>query len=131
MRVFALRSTLACLRERFLFRPLVTDFASRLVNRSDVLSPGEHMLFTRAQMASHAATTRPAGDGRKPFFNTVIWMVDREADLPDFLTVDNPRIRHIPIALPDSMAYLHHLVRSGEALGGTLLTWNMSPTTRP
>jgi energy-coupling factor transporter ATP-binding protein EcfA2 len=82
---------------------LVIDFASRLVIRSDVLSPTEHMLFTRAQMASHAARTRPVGENRKPFFNTIIWMADREADLPDFLTVHNPRIRHIPVPKPDSM----------------------------
>ncbi|MET3591809.1 energy-coupling factor transporter ATP-binding protein EcfA2 [Mesorhizobium shonense] len=92
---------------------LVIDFASRLVNRSDVLAPAEHMLFSRAQVASHTASTRPAGDERKPFFNTVIWMADRESDLPDFLTVDNPRIRHIVVSPPDSM--------TRKTLAGTLL----------
>jgi energy-coupling factor transporter ATP-binding protein EcfA2 len=92
---------------------LIVDFASRLVNRSDVLSPGEHMLFSRAQVVSHTASTRPAGEARKPFFNTVIWLADREADLPDFLTVGNPRIRHIAISPPDGM--------TRKALAGTLL----------
>ncbi|MER9300284.1 AAA family ATPase [Mesorhizobium sp. M0621] len=92
---------------------LIVDFASRMVNRSDALSPAEHMLFSRAQVVSHIASTRPAGEARKPFFNTVIWLADREADLPDFLTVGNPRIRHIAISPPDGM--------TRKALAGTLL----------
>ena len=28
-------------------------------------------------------------------------MVDREGDIPDWLLIDNPRIRHIPVAVPD------------------------------
>ncbi len=92
---------------------LIIDFASRLVNRSDVLSAPEHALFTRAQIASHSATSRPAGPERRPFYNTVIWISDREADLPDWLTVDNPRIRTISIPSPDGA--------TRKSLAGSLL----------
>lgn len=92
---------------------LIVDFASRLVNRSDVLSGSEQALFTRAQIACHTARPRPAGPDRKPYYNTVIWIADREGDLPEWLTVGNPRIRHIPVPVPDS------LVR--KSLAGTLL----------
>lgn len=81
---------------------LIIDFASRLINRGDSLAINEHILFTRALIASHAAKTRPGGGARKPFFNTIIWLSDREADLPDWLTVDNPKVRHISVATPDS-----------------------------
>lgn len=73
---------------------LIVDFASRLINRNDALSPSEHVLFTRALISSHAAQTRPAGPQRQPFFNTVVWIADKEGDLPDWFLIDNPRIRH-------------------------------------
>ncbi|MBV7519076.1 AAA family ATPase [Ensifer sp. ENS12] len=82
---------------------LIVDFASRLVNRADALSAAEQMLFTRALIASHSARSRPTGPDRKPLFNTVIWIAERESDLPDWLTVDNPKIRHIPLPLPDNI----------------------------
>ncbi|CAH1387716.1 AAA family ATPase [Candidatus Nitrotoga sp. M5] len=83
---------------------LMVDFASRLVTRPASLSLAEHQLFTRALVLSHQARSRPAGDPPKPFFNTVIWVVDKEGDLPDWLLVDNPRMRHIPVPKPDHIA---------------------------
>ncbi|MCD9127660.1 AAA family ATPase [Luteimonas fraxinea] len=80
---------------------LVVDFASRLVVRNEGLTPVEHRLFTKALVLSHQARARPAGEARKPFFNTVLWIVDKEGDLPDWLLVENPRLRHIPVSRPD------------------------------
>ncbi|VWC97369.1 AAA family ATPase [Burkholderia contaminans] len=92
---------------------LVVDFASRLAIRAETLNPAEHTLFTRALVLAHMAPPRPAGELRRPFFNTVIWIVDKEGDLPDWLLIDNPRIRHIPVSKPDSAAR--------RALAGALL----------
>ena len=83
---------------------LVADFASRLVVRNDALSQTEHQAFTRALIASHQARARPHGTPPRPFFNTIIWVVEKEGDLPDWMLVDNPRIRHIPIPKPDHVA---------------------------
>ncbi|MCC6776087.1 MAG: ATP-dependent Clp protease ATP-binding subunit [Hyphomicrobiales bacterium] len=83
---------------------LVVDFASRLLARHEALSQAEHQLFSRALILSHAARIRPAGPDRRPFFNTVIWIVDKEGDLPDWFLIGNPRIRHIPVAKPDHLA---------------------------
>lgn len=80
---------------------LIVDFASRLVVRRDALTPVEHQAFTRAFVASHQARQRPHGDSRRAFFNTVIWIVEREGDLPDWLIVGNPRVRHVPVPRPD------------------------------
>ena len=80
---------------------LVVDFASRLIVRRDAPTPGEHQAFTRALVASHQARPRPHGTPRRPFFNTVVWIADREGDLPEWLVVGNPRIRHVPVAKPD------------------------------
>lgn len=101
---------------------LIIDFASRLATRTESLTPAEHQLFTRALVLSHQSRSRPAGEQPKPFYNTIIWVVEKEGDLPDWLLVDNPRIRHIPVAKPDHLArralapaLLRPLVGSTEA----------------
>jgi len=83
---------------------LIVDFASRLVARAESLSPAEHSLFTRALVLSHQARSRPVNQQKKPFFNSILWVVEKEGDLPDWLLVDNPRIRHVPVAKPDHVA---------------------------
>ena len=83
---------------------LVADFASRLIVRGDALSPAEHALFTRALVLSQSAEARPVGPDRAPRFNSIVWIVEKEGDLPDWLTIDNPRIRHVPVAPPDRAA---------------------------
>ncbi|CAN7663411.1 AAA family ATPase [Caballeronia sp. LjRoot34] len=83
---------------------LVIDFASRLAVHAESLSSSEHNLFTRALVLAHSAKPRPAGEQRRPFFNSVIWVVDKEGDVPDWLLIDNPRVHHIPVAKPDSAA---------------------------
>ncbi|MDR6958252.1 ATP-dependent Clp protease ATP-binding subunit ClpA [Pseudomonas brassicacearum] len=83
---------------------LIIDFASRLVVRNDSLSAAEHQLFTQALVQSHQARSRPATELRKPFFNTLLWLVEKEGDLPDWLLVDNPRLRHIPVSKPDQLS---------------------------
>lgn len=83
---------------------LIVDFASRLIVRSDALSPAEQNLFTRALVLSQKAEARPVGPDRAPRFNVIVWIVEKEGDLPDWLTIDNPRVRHIPIAPPDRTA---------------------------
>lgn len=83
---------------------LIVDFASCLINHRDNLSPAEHSLFTRALVLSHQARARPCGEQRRAFFNTVLWVVDKEGDLPDWFLINNPLIRHIPVAKPDRIA---------------------------
>ena len=83
---------------------LVADLASRLVVRADSLSQAEHLLFTRALALSQSARARPVGDKGTPLFNVILWLVDKEGDLPDWLSIDNPRIRHIPVPVPDRAA---------------------------
>lgn len=83
---------------------LIIDFASRLINSCGNLSPVEHHLFTQALVLSHRARSRPFGEQRQAFFNSILWIVEKEGDLPDWLLINNPRIRHIPVAKPDNLA---------------------------
>jgi energy-coupling factor transporter ATP-binding protein EcfA2 len=80
---------------------IIVDFASRMVVRHDVLTQTEHQAFTRALMLSHQVRARPAGVPPRPFFNTTIWVVDKEGDLPDWMLIGNHRVRHIPVPRPD------------------------------
>jgi len=81
---------------------LIVDFAARLLARPTDPSAAEHHLFTQALLLSLQAVPRPAGPDRRPFFNTVVWIVEKEGDLPDWFIVGNPRLRHIPVPRPDS-----------------------------
>lgn len=83
---------------------LIVDFAARLIARPTDLTGAEQQLFTRALMLSHKARSRPAGPDRRPYFNSIVWITERESDLPDWFLVGNPRIRHIPISRPDGGA---------------------------
>ena len=83
---------------------LMIDFASRLIVRTDYPAPPEHQLFTRTLVLTQTAKARPVGPNRQPLFNTVLWVVDKEGDLPDWLVINNPRLRHIPISKPDRAA---------------------------
>ena len=83
---------------------LIVDFAARLLTRPSDPTAGEHYLFTQALMLSQQSAPRPAGPDRRPFFNTIIWIVEKEGDLPDWFIVGNPRLRHIPVPRPDSRA---------------------------
>lgn len=83
---------------------LIVDFASRLAIRTDALSQTEQQAFTRALVASHTSRARPSGSPPRPFFNTIVWVVEKEGDLPDWLLVENPRVRHVPVAKPDHVA---------------------------
>lgn len=81
---------------------LIVDFASRLAARVDSLNAVEQQLFTTASVLSHRVKSRPTGEQGHPLYNTIIWIVEKEGDLPDWLLVNNPRIRHIPVAKPDA-----------------------------
>ena len=80
---------------------LIVDFASRLIVHQNQLSEREHSFFTRVLIRSQEARINTQGSPAKPFFNTVIWVVDKEGDMPDWFTVANSRVRHIPIPNPD------------------------------
>ncbi len=80
---------------------LVADFAARLVVRPEHMIDLEHRGFTRALVTAYAAEPRPHPETRLPYFNPVIWIVEKEGDLPDWFVIGNPRLRHIPIPKPD------------------------------
>ena len=86
---------------------LIVDFASRLITRRDGLSAAQYALFARALILSHKARARYQKEKDHFYFNTVFWVVDRENDLPEWLSIGNPMVRSITISKPD-----HHARRA-------------------
>lgn len=80
---------------------VIADFAARLIVRPEHMIDLEHRGFTRALVTAHAVEPRPHPKTRLPYFNPIIWIVDKEGDLPDWFVIGNPRLRHIPIPKPD------------------------------
>ncbi|GAA0390518.1 chaperone [Acrocarpospora corrugata] len=81
----------------------VVDYASRLVVSPEQLDPAERDFFLFCLKSSRTAmplflpgSTRPG-----PLYNPVFWLVERERDLPSWLTAGNERIRAIGVPSPD------------------------------
>ncbi len=88
---------------------LLVDFASRLLLRPDLPTECEQRCFTRALVLGQTVQPMPVGVDARPFFNSVIWITEKEGDLPDWFVVGNPRLRHIPVPRPD------HTIRGAVA----------------
>lgn len=82
---------------------LVIDFASRLRDENQTPERARE-LFVAAEKAALVASPlpRPRESGMRPLFNPVIWLANRPNDLPYWLSVDNERVRTIPLPLPDA-----------------------------
>jgi energy-coupling factor transporter ATP-binding protein EcfA2 len=83
------------------FVAIIFDFASRYSKRVDSLDPPEHEFFTRALISCHRAQPHTTSDVQQAHFNTVFWLCDKENDLPDWLVLNNPRLRAVIIPKPD------------------------------
>jgi hypothetical protein len=86
---------------------IFVDFAARMLLRADAPSEGENQNFTKALITGHVTAARPID--RTPFFNPVIWITDKEGDLPDWFVIGNSKIRQIQIPKPD------HVIRATVA----------------
>lgn len=76
---------------------LIIDYQSHLTKDHHNLSFSEHQLFARSLALSKQEKPKLIGSDNKLFFNTIIWLVENESALPDWLLINNPNIRHIPI----------------------------------
>lgn len=92
---------------------VLADFSSRYLCRVDLPSPDEHHWFTTALVLSHEARSHPVGPDHTPLFNPLLWIADKEGDLPPWLVVNNPRLRSITVPAPDRA--------SRRQLAGTLV----------
>ena len=87
------------------FIAVFLDFASRYVKRVDSLDGGEHEFFSKALVQCHGAQPHITATNHLAQFNSVFWLCDKENDLPDWLVLNNPRLRAVTIPRPD------HIIR--------------------
>ena len=80
---------------------LVLDYASQLAGSVNDLGPSEHAFFAACLKLSHEAAHHiDAEAARTALYNPVFWVVEREHDLPAWLTAGNRGIRSIPVPWP-------------------------------
>ncbi|MFJ8755104.1 AAA family ATPase [Streptomyces sp. NPDC102441] len=81
---------------------LAIDDASRIARSATEMEPNERDFFRFCARLSRTAVPVGAPDGRTtPLYNPVIWLADREGDLPAWLTSANDQIRSIALPVPD------------------------------
>ncbi|GDY23191.1 chaperone [Verrucomicrobiota bacterium] len=85
------------------FIAVFLDFASRYAKRADVLDPAEHEFFSKALVQCHGAQPHITPTHSLAQFNPVFWLCDKENDLPDWLVLNNPRLRVVTIPRPDHL----------------------------
>ena len=81
---------------------VLIDYASRIALDPSRLDAAERDFFLFCSKLSRGAVPRPGPAHRpSPLFNPVLWLVDRDLDLPVWLTADNERFRVIGLPRPD------------------------------
>jgi ATP-dependent Clp protease ATP-binding subunit ClpA len=83
------------------FIAVMLDFASRYTVTDNSLRETENDFFTRALILSHNSVPHITSSINQAQFNPMIWIADRENDLPDWLVLDNPKLRSIIVPKPD------------------------------
>ncbi|MBV6343164.1 AAA family ATPase, partial [Candidatus Magnetobacterium casense] len=77
---------------------IILNFASRIAD----IAPNDMQEFSyRMFRLSQRATPVISGQSQHPKFNLVIWVLDKENDIPPWYTIDNARIRMLNIPRPD------------------------------
>jgi hypothetical protein len=80
----------------------VVDYGSRLTVDPSRLERAEHDFFVYCEKLSRdALPVRGSADRPSPLYNPIIWLLEREQDLPAWLTANNERIRAIGLPRPD------------------------------
>jgi len=83
---------------------LIIDYASR-IHGEGRMADDVREFFVAAEKAALEARPqpRPSVGGRpRGLFNPILWLTQRPNDLPYWLTLDNERVRSIPLPLPDA-----------------------------
>jgi hypothetical protein len=83
---------------------LILRFASRVedVNNEDDSLKFFYRMFRLSVDATPRIVPGQNGGDKKPLYNPVLWIMDKENDMPPWFTLDNPRVRVLPVPRPDN-----------------------------
>jgi ATP-dependent Clp protease ATP-binding subunit ClpA len=82
---------------------LIVNYSSRL---NDVIPDRELREFFYISFRIMQSASPKLGrdrDIKKLKFNSIFWLIDKESDLPDWYSIDNPHIKILSLPKPDSM----------------------------
>ncbi len=77
---------------------VVLNFASRF---QEIAANDLGEFYYEMFRLAHSASPRMIGDSEFSRFNLLIWTLDKENDIPDWYTLENPKIKVLPIPKPD------------------------------
>lgn len=105
---------------------IVIDYASRLTIDAQRPEPGERDFFLFSEKLSQTARPVLLASGHPPLYNPIIWIANREGDLPSWLIAGNDTIRSVAIPMPgmaqrlDAARNLLPMLQTGETANGDL-----------
>ena len=91
---------------------VVLERPSRIMPDVEHLTPAEQEAFAALENLASRASARTIGTDTRLLHNPVLWLIDRESDLPHWLVADNgPVIRTVVVPTP-GREQRRHLVRT-------------------
>ncbi|MDD2715801.1 MAG: AAA family ATPase [Candidatus Wallbacteria bacterium] len=95
---------------------VILKYVSRL---SDICSPVDQSEFYyRLFRLLHNSSPKMIGGSRYPKFNTTIFVMDKENDIPAWFTIGNPKMKVISIPKPDNQLRKAIVQNVAKNLGG-------------
>ncbi|MBN2824686.1 MAG: ATP-dependent Clp protease ATP-binding subunit [Campylobacterales bacterium] len=80
------------------YATVILNFSSRL---NDIAGNDTHELYYRTFRLLQNASAKIIGESKSPKFNLLFWFIDKENDLPPWYSIDNPKIKVLPLPKPD------------------------------
>lgn len=100
------------------FIAVFIDFASRITVNPSNLSADERDLFAAFFKLSYTAFPHITAADAAPKYNPVMWICDKENDLPSWFYVNNPRVRHVAVSKPDAASRRPFIAMISKAIKG-------------
>ena len=90
---------ICCWKDNFI--AVFNDFSSRYLMEADSISPVECRYFSQALTLSYEAVPHSTPRFGGQYYNPIIWLCEKENDLPTWFVLENPKIRSIIVPKPD------------------------------
>ncbi len=80
------------------YSAILLNFASRL---PDIAKDDMQEFYYKMFRISHTASPKIVGETKSPKFNLLIWLIDKENDIPAWYSLDNTKLKILSIPKPD------------------------------
>ncbi|KJR41442.1 ATPase AAA-2 domain-containing protein [Candidatus Magnetoovum chiemensis] len=80
------------------YSAVIISYASRI---ADIAGNDVNEFYYRMFTLMHNSTALITSAGQQPKYNLIVWLIDKENDLPAWYTLDNPKIKILSVPKPD------------------------------